>query len=62
VFTGNLGSGFINGAMGYSTSFIVSGGVLLAFVILAGAALARVLVVKDDLRSATRIEHTGPPR
>lgn len=62
VFTGNIGSGFINGAMGYSASFIVSGGVLLAFVILAGAALARVLVVKDDLRSATRIEHTGPPR
>ena len=49
IFTGNLGSGFINGAFGYSYSFAASGGILLVFVILAGAAMARLLVVDNDL-------------
>lgn len=49
IFTGNLGSGIINGALGYSFSFVASGGVLLLFVILAGAAMGRLLEVSNDL-------------
>jgi hypothetical protein len=49
IFTGNIGSGFINGALGYSYTFAASGGILLLFVILAGAAMARMLVVNNDL-------------
>jgi MFS family permease len=49
IFTGNLGSGFLNGALGYGYSFAVSGSVLLVFVILAGSAMARLLVVSNDL-------------
>jgi hypothetical protein len=52
IFTGNVGSGFLNGALGYGYSFAVSGSVLLLFVILAGAAMARLLVVSNDLQSA----------
>jgi MFS family permease len=59
VFTGNLGSGFINGALGYGLSFIVSGGVVLIFVIVAGAAMGRLLIVKDDLQPVARAEHTS---
>jgi len=50
IFTGNLGSGFLNGALGYGYSFAVSGSVLLVFVILAGAAMARLLVVNSSIR------------
>ena len=49
IFTGNLGSGIINGALGYSFSFVASGGVLLLFLILAGAAMGRLLEVSNDL-------------
>lgn len=52
IFTGNIGSGFINGALGYSYTFAASGGILLLFVILAGAAMARMLVVNNDLGSS----------
>jgi MFS family permease len=48
VFTGNLGSGFINSTLGYSYSFIASGSILLIFVVIAGAAMARQLVVTAE--------------
>lgn len=47
IFTGNLGSGFINGALGYSYSFAISGSVLLLFVILTGGAMGRLLTVQN---------------
>ena len=47
VFTGNVASGLINGALGYPYSFAISGSVLLVFVLIAGAAMARLLVVKE---------------
>ena len=52
VFTGNLGSGFINGAFGYPYSFAISGSVVLLFVIVAGAAMARLLVVSHESNSS----------
>jgi MFS family permease len=48
IFTGNLGSGFINGAFGYSYSFAISGSIVLLFVILAGAAISRLLTVSNE--------------
>ena len=45
VFTGNVASGLINGALGYPYSFAISGSVLLVFVLIAGASMARLLVV-----------------
>jgi MFS family permease len=48
IFTGNLGSGFINGALGYGYSFAISGSIVLLFVIVAGAAMARLLVVGNE--------------
>jgi len=51
VFSGNLASGFINGALGYGYSFIASGSILLIFVLIAGAAMARQLVVNTDRHS-----------
>jgi MFS family permease len=53
IFTGNLGSGFINGALGYSYSFAISGSVVLLFVILAGGAIGRLLIVSNESNSAT---------
>ena len=52
IFTGNLGSGFINGAFGYSYSFAISGSILLLFLILAGAAMGRLLVVSKHSDSS----------
>jgi len=52
VFTGNLGSGFINGALGYGYSFAISGSVLLLFVILTGGAIGRLLTVNNDSSSS----------
>ncbi len=52
IFTGNLGSGFINGALGYGYSFAISGGVLLLFVILTGGAMGRLLIVNKDSDSS----------
>jgi MFS family permease len=46
MFAGNLGSGYLNGALGYTSSFMASGGLLLLFVIVAGAAMGRWLVVE----------------
>ena len=51
ILTGNLGSGFINGALGYGYSFAISGSVLLLFVILTGGVMARLLTVKNDSHS-----------
>ena len=52
IFTGNLGSGFINGAFGYSYSFAISGSVVLLFVIVAGGAMGRILVVSKHSDSS----------
>ncbi len=52
VFTGNLGSGFINGALGYVYSFAISGSVLLLFVILTGGAMGRLLTVNNQSDSS----------
>ncbi|MCG6916729.1 MAG: MFS transporter [Deltaproteobacteria bacterium] len=52
VFTGNLGSGFINGALGYGYSFAISGSVLLLFVILTGGAIGRLLTVNNHSSSS----------
>ena len=48
IFTGNLGSGFINGVFGYSYSFAISGSIALLFVIVAGGAIGRLLVVSNE--------------
>ena len=48
IFTGNLGSGFINGAFGYSYSFAISGSIVLLFVIVAGPAIGRLLTVRNE--------------
>ena len=48
IFTGNLGSGFVNGAFGYSYSFAISGSIVLLFVIVAGGAIGRLLVVSKE--------------
>ena len=48
VFAGNVGSGFINGAFGYPVSFVTSGGVIILFVLLAGTAMSRWLVVNNN--------------
>jgi MFS family permease len=53
VFTGNLGSGFINSTVGYGYSFIASGSILLIFVLIAGAAMARQLVVTAERSSGS---------
>jgi MFS family permease len=45
MFAGNLGSGYLNGALGYASSFVASGGLLLLFVAVAGTAVGRWLVV-----------------
>jgi hypothetical protein len=52
IFTGNLGSGFINGALGYGYSFAISGCVLLLFVILTGGAIGRLLTVNNESDSS----------
>jgi hypothetical protein len=52
IFTGNVGSGFLNGALGYGYSFALSGSILIFFVLLAGTAMGRLLVVNNDLNSA----------
>jgi MFS family permease len=52
VFAGNVGSGYINGAFGYPISFVASGGFILLFVLLAGAAVSRRLVVNSNLEPA----------
>jgi MFS family permease len=52
IFTGNVGSGFINGALGYPYSFAISGSILLLFLILTGAAMGRLLTVRNE-RSET---------
>ena len=52
VFAGNVGSGFINGAFGYPMSFVASGGFILLFVLLAGTAISRWLVVGIDAAPA----------
>ena len=52
VFTGNLGSGFINTALGYGYSFAISGSVLLLFVILTGGAIGRLLRVNNHSSSS----------
>jgi MFS family permease len=46
IFAGNLGSGYLNGALGYPYSFVASGGLLLVFVVLAGPAMGRWLVLR----------------
>lgn len=53
IFTGNLGSGFINGAFGYSYSFAISGSIVLLFVIVAGRAIGRLLVVSNESERET---------
>jgi len=53
IFTGNVGSGLINGALGYGYSLAISGGILLVFVLLAGGAMARMLVVNNELDPST---------
>ncbi|MEJ2366728.1 MAG: MFS transporter [Deltaproteobacteria bacterium] len=53
IFTGNLGSGFINGAFGYSYSFAISGSIVLLFVIVAGGAIGRLLVVSNEAEQET---------
>jgi MFS family permease len=53
IFTGSLGSGFINGALGYGYSFAISGSVLLLFVILTGGAIGRLLIINKDSSSST---------
>jgi MFS family permease len=53
IFTGNLGSGFINGTLGYSYSFAISGSVLLLFVILTGGAMGRLLIINKASSSST---------
>ncbi|UCG14292.1 MAG: MFS transporter [Deltaproteobacteria bacterium] len=57
IFAGNVGAGYLNGALGYSSSFVASGTFLLLFFILAGSAVGRLLVVGDDLSSQRRLEH-----
>lgn len=52
IFTGNLGSGFINGTLGYSYSFAISGSVLLLFVVLTGGAIGRLLIINKDSSSS----------
>jgi len=52
IFTGNLGSGFINGALGYGYSFAISGSILLILVILTGRAIGRLLIVNKDSDSS----------
>ena len=52
IFTGNLGSGFINGAFGYGYSFAISGSVLLLFVILTGRAMGRLLTIRNESNSS----------
>jgi len=52
IFTGSLGSGFINGALGYSYSFAISGSILLILVILTGGAMGRLLTVRNESNSS----------